>query len=204
MDSSLGKELRTVRGEFSNAASGGGRAEASLHCRRCCGRTAFAGSQPVQKSARGRSSPASAPRGVCRSVQPMRSAIKCSKASRSSHTAVRRAPARAAAATGEGKGEVGRQHQSEGTCLQPGGRSCFQSVMLQDAWGTPVYVSGRAMPQLLGGGQFGSLGLPCLRDAGRRVVRQGCQAPWSGSANSHANNLQPVTKHTGVTALRPC
>lgn len=43
-----------------------------------------------------------------------------------------------------------------------------------------------------GRGQLGSSGLPHPRDAGRREVRQGCQAPRGGSGNSHANNLQPV------------
>lgn len=47
-----------------------------------------------------------------------------------------------------------------GDVLRPGGRSCFQSVVLRDAWGTPVYVSGSATPQLLGRGSWGARG--CL------------------------------------------
>lgn len=112
-------------------------------------------------------------------MQPTRSAIKCSKASRSSHTAVRRAPARAAAATGGGKGEVGRQHRSGGMRLRPGGRSCFQSVVLQDAWGTPVYVSGRATPQLLGRGSSGARG--CLGRGTRAEGRFGRAARHLGA-----------------------
>lgn len=155
------------------------------------------------KSARGKSSPASAPRGVCGSVQPTRSAIKCSKASRSSHTAVRRAPA----APGEGKREVGRQHQSQGTRLRPGHRSGFQSVVLRGGWASPVYVSGRATrrQRRRGRGRRGARGgLPRRRGAGGRAVGEGCQAPRSPAANSHADNLQPASEQRGgVTVPHP-
>lgn len=70
--------------EDSSPSSARGGSACPLRCCWCWGRTALAASQSVKrKSARGKSSPASEPRGVCRSVQPMRSAIKCSKASRS-------------------------------------------------------------------------------------------------------------------------
>lgn len=130
------------------------------------GRTAFAGSQPVQQSARGKSSPASAPRGVCRSVQPRRSAIKCSKASRSSHRAVRQAPA-----APQGRGGSAAAAFSPSCGRAPGAVQCRRR----------------------GRGRLGA-GWP----AGRRELGQGCQAPRSGAGISHANNLQPVTKHGGA------
>lgn len=90
-DASLGRELGTV----SPSSAGGGSAR---WAGAGDGRRSLRHKISEEKVLEEKSSPASEPRGVCRSVQPMRSAIKCSKASRSPLHGCPRGP----------RGDVGR------------------------------------------------------------------------------------------------
>lgn len=126
-DASLGRELGTV----SPSSAGGGSAR---WAGAGDGRRSLRHKISEEKVLEEKSSPASEPRGVCRSVQPMRSAIKCSKASRSPLHGCPRGP----------RGDVGRG--------EPRPRSVPGAPRLR---GTPVY-GGQGEGQ---GGEVGAGGM---------------------------------------------